>query len=237
MNTPLKRLFPILFLPCVALQAAAQKPMPESTGAPTIKLSVPSVVAATVDEDKIQPQSFEGKIVKVFTAKEGEAIFRAYVVAWKGNEVVVQDPLAETHYKEGDPIDVFPMNLPYPQNREPHRLLHFKVAYTTSHPVLNTEAAVAVGKDKIPPQKFEGKVLKVYAAKDGEAISRAYVVAWKGYEVIVEDPLARTHYTEGDQISILAMNSPFPQNREPYRLLEFVTGFAFSSRPLEQSGR
>ena len=97
MNTPLKRLFPILFLPCVALQAVEKKPMPEATGAPTIKFSVPTVVADSVNEDKIQSQSFEGKIVKVFTAKDGEALFRAYVVTWKGNEVVVQDPLAATH--------------------------------------------------------------------------------------------------------------------------------------------
>ena len=30
----------------------------------------------------------------------------------------------------------------------------------------------------MPPQTFDAKVIKVFAAKDGEAIFRAYVVVW-----------------------------------------------------------
>jgi beta-lactamase regulating signal transducer with metallopeptidase domain len=221
----------------VVVQAAEQKPMPETTGAPTIKFSVPSVVAAAVNEDGIQPNRFDGKILKVYAAKDGEAIFHAYVVTWKGYEVVVEDPLAKSNYKEGDTIKVLPMNLPFPENKEPHRLLHFSVVPNRNDLRFTKEADWSVLAEKMPPQKIESKVLKVYAAKEGEAISRAYVVAWKGYEVIVEDPLARTHYKEGDPIAVQAMNLAFPQNREPYRLLKFVTGFAFSSLPLEQSAR
>ena len=76
---------------------------------------------------RIPPQSFEAKVLKVFAARDGEAIFRAYVVAWKEQEVIVSDPLAKSDYKEGDPITVLALNLPYPQGGEPHRLLAFSI--------------------------------------------------------------------------------------------------------------
>jgi hypothetical protein len=73
----------------------------------------------------------------------------------------------------------------------------------------------------VPPQRFTVTVLKVYSAKDGEGIFRAYVVEWKRQEMIVSDPLAMTDFHEGDTISVLSMNYPFPQGKEPYRLLGF----------------
>jgi hypothetical protein len=75
--------------------------------------------------------------------------------------------------------------------------------------------------ERIPPERLELKVVKVFAAKDGEAIFRAYVVKWKNQEVVVSDPLAKSNYKEGDTITVLAMNQPFPQDKEPHRLLAF----------------
>lgn len=43
-------------------------------------------------------------MLKVYTAKEGEHHFVAYVVKWKDSEVIVSDPLAKSHYKVGDKI-------------------------------------------------------------------------------------------------------------------------------------
>jgi len=74
----------------------------------------------------------------------------------------------------------------------------------------------------MPPQTFETKVLKVFAAKDDKAIFRAYLVTWKDQEVVVSDTLAKSDYKEGDTISVLAMNHPFPQGQESYRLLAFT---------------
>lgn len=76
--------------------------------------------------------------------------------------------------------------------------------------------------ERLPPERLDLKVLKVYSAKDGEALFRAYVVNWKGQEVIVSDTLVRTKYKEGDTITVLAMNHPYPQGREPHRLLGFT---------------
>lgn len=66
------------------------------------------------------------------------------------------------------------------------------------------------------------KILKVYAARDGEALFRAYVVEWKGQEVIVSDNLVRTDYNVGDTIRVLVMNHPFPRGAEKYRLLSLT---------------
>lgn len=76
--------------------------------------------------------------------------------------------------------------------------------------------------EKIPPERFDAKVVKVFAAKDGAALFRCYVVLWKGQEVIATDPLVKSDYKEGDAITVLALNSPYPQGREAYRLLNFT---------------
>lgn len=76
-------------------------------------------------------------------------------------------------------------------------------------------------KPRIPPERVELKVLKVFYAKDGEFIFRAYVVEWKGQEVIVRDTLAKTNYRTDDTITVMVMKHPFPQNKEEYGLLNF----------------
>ena len=76
--------------------------------------------------------------------------------------------------------------------------------------------------ERRPPERVELEVLKVFSAKDGEAIFRAYLVSWKGQEVIVSDSLARSDYRVGEKMPVLTMNHPFPQGKEPHRLLAFT---------------
>lgn len=45
-------------------------------------------------------------VLKVFSAKDGDHQFVAYLVKWKESEVVVSDPLAQSRYKVGDQIPV-----------------------------------------------------------------------------------------------------------------------------------
>ncbi len=71
-------------------------------------------------------------------------------------------------------------------------------------------------------ERVDLKVLKVFSAKDGEAIFRAYVVEWKDQEVVVSDGLAKSNSQVGDTISVLVMKNPFPQGKEPYNLLHFT---------------
>ena len=70
-------------------------------------------------------------------------------------------------------------------------------------------------------ESVELTVLKVFSAKDGEAIFRAYLVEWKGQEVIVDDTLAKTNYQAGEKATVLVMKSPFPNQAEAYDLLHF----------------
>lgn len=93
-------------------------------------------LAAETDEpltEKIPSRPFEAKVLKVIAAKDGDAVFRAYIVEWKGQEVVVSDPLAESNFREGDTITVLGMNLPFPQSKRPYRLLHFIVTHSTAN--------------------------------------------------------------------------------------------------------
>jgi hypothetical protein len=64
-------------------------------------------------------------------------------------------------------------------------------------------------------------VVRVLLASDGDAISRAYLVRWKGQDVVAEDILATSDYHVGDQIKVLVVKTPFPNKRRPYGLLSF----------------
>lgn len=74
---------------------------------------------------------------------------------------------------------------------------------------LHAADAQPVPSDKMPPgvssnyEVLQGKVLKVYKAQEGEAKFLAYVVEWKGQEVVVSDALSMTEYKEGDQLSFM----------------------------------
>jgi hypothetical protein len=65
------------------------------------------------------------------------------------------------------------------------------------------------------------KVLKVFSAKHGDAIFRAYLIRWQNQEVIAQDTLATSDYHVGDNISVLVITAPFPKGRKPYGLLSF----------------
>ena len=90
-------------------------------------------------------------------------------------------------------------------------------------------ALTLLGADKkadqsLPPassERFESEVLRVFSAKEGDALFRAYVVKWKGQEVVASDPLVKTDYRVGEKITVLAINLPFPGGKAGPRLLSF----------------
>jgi hypothetical protein len=67
------------------------------------------------------------KVLKVFSARDGDAGFREYLVNWKDQEVVVRDPLLQTNYAVGDTITVLVMKNKYPQGQPGPDLLSFVV--------------------------------------------------------------------------------------------------------------
>jgi hypothetical protein len=70
-------------------------------------------------------------VLKVFSAKDGKAVFRAYLVKWKDQEVIVPDPLIKSNYKEGDTASVLVMKHRYPNEKPGPDLLSFTVAPET----------------------------------------------------------------------------------------------------------
>ena len=72
-------------------------------------------------------QRVQLKVLKVFSAHDGEAVFRAYLVNWKDQEVVVKDVLVKTDYQVGDTISVLVMKHKYPKGKPGPGLLSFSV--------------------------------------------------------------------------------------------------------------
>jgi hypothetical protein len=67
------------------------------------------------------------EVLKVFSARDGDAIYRAYLVKWKNQEIVVSDSLARTDYKKGEIITAIAMAHSYPNDEEDHGLLSFEI--------------------------------------------------------------------------------------------------------------
>jgi hypothetical protein len=97
----------LLFATCLALIAACQS-------------SAPAPAAGW-------HKSVQLTVMKVFSARDGDALFRAYAVRWKDQEVVVSDPLVQSDYHVGDTITVLVMSQAYPMGREKYGLLAFQV--------------------------------------------------------------------------------------------------------------
>jgi hypothetical protein len=80
------------------------------------------------------------------------------------------------------------------------------------------------------------KVVRVYYAKDGDAIFRAYAVKWKGQEVIASDDLALTHYKVGDTINVLVITSPTHNGEGKYGIVQFRTSPYYKDPQPTQGG-
>ena len=76
---------------------------------------------------KLEPERVVLKVLKVFTAQDGEHLFQAYLVEYKGQEVIVDDRLVKTKYRANDDITVLVMRHPHPDGKVEHGLLHFTI--------------------------------------------------------------------------------------------------------------
>jgi len=72
----------------------------------------------------------ELKVVKVFSARDGDAVFHAYLVTWKEQEVVVNGNLSKRDYQVGDTIPVLVTKVKYPLGKPGSDILDFVVAGT-----------------------------------------------------------------------------------------------------------
>ena len=72
-------------------------------------------------------------------------------------------------------------------------------------------------------------VLKVYSAEEAGHRFVAYLVKWKNSEIIVSDPLARSHFQEGDNISFIVQKVSLPGSTIKVSSLNFTLLPAISS--------
>lgn len=75
---------------------------------------------------------------------------------------------------------------------------------------------------KLAPERVTLRVIKVFAAEDGEYRFRAYLVEYKGQELIVEDALCKTSYRTDDDITVLVMRHPHPDTKVEQGLLKLT---------------
>lgn len=86
----------------------------------TVGWTVASSLTPNSDSERAQLP-----VLKVFSAKDEKAVFRAYLVKWKSQEVIVPDTLVNTDYKEGDNANVLVMKHKYPNDKSGPELLSF----------------------------------------------------------------------------------------------------------------
>ena len=70
--------------------------------------------------------------------------------------------------------------------------------------------------------RVELKVVKVFSARDGDFVYRAYLVEWNGQEVVVDDTLAATNHRVGDVINVMVLRQTTPNGNR--QLLQFALG-------------
>ena len=76
----------------------------------------------------------EAEILKVYSMEDQGATFRAYAVKYKGNEVVVSDPLATTTKKVGDKITIIAVRVEVPLGDRKIHSLSFQIMNMTLPP-------------------------------------------------------------------------------------------------------
>ena len=90
-------------------------------------VAICAVAWASANSAPVDTETANLKVLKVFSAKDGEGRFQAYMVNWKGQDVIVDDVLVKTDYHEGDTIRVLMTRNKYPANKPGPDLIAFHV--------------------------------------------------------------------------------------------------------------
>jgi len=69
--------------------------------------------------------------------------------------------------------------------------------------------------------RFEADVLKVYSLEEQGASYRAYLVKYKGTEIVVNDQGGRVNKQVGDKITVIAANVEVPFKGQTYKSIAF----------------
>lgn len=109
-----------------------------------VGIVMPKAAAQIPDDMETTFKIEAAPVVKVFSAEEDGHRFVAYLVEWKGKEVIVSDPLARSHFQKGDRIRFMAQKVALPGAGEKVSSLNFTLLDTTGgRPGDGPEGAVA----------------------------------------------------------------------------------------------
>jgi len=72
-------------------------------------------------------ETVQSKVIKVYSAEDNGAQFRAYVVKWKDHEVIVSDMFGKTNKRIGDSITFMAQRIEMPQGEDTIKMLQFMI--------------------------------------------------------------------------------------------------------------
>ncbi|NBC66715.1 MAG: hypothetical protein GVY07_13795 [Bacteroidetes bacterium] len=133
-------------------------------------LGLTSSFAFSMEENHGLPEGMKGgyemkkgEILKVYSAEEGGATFRAYVVEWNGSEVVVSDPLGSTDKKAGEVISFMANRVEMNQQGRDIKMLQFMLFEfpsfdATAH---HSNAEINSSMERVEELRGEQKELKI----------------------------------------------------------------------------
>ena len=67
----------------------------------------------------------QAQVLKVFSAEDNGARFRAYQVKWKNQDIIVSDMFGTTDFKEGEAITFMSQNIEVPAGEKNLKMLQF----------------------------------------------------------------------------------------------------------------
>lgn len=113
------------------------------------------------------------------------------------------------------------------------RLLPLVVAVLTGRTVLSVWGQTPPSPKEMQSTYDMAKapVVRVFSAEEGGHRFVAYLVKWKNFEVIVSDPMARSHFQVGDKIQFMAQKISLPGRVSTLNFQLLNAG------PLEYSGK
>jgi hypothetical protein len=161
------------------------------------------------------------KVLKTYSAKAGEHIFRAFVIEWEGQEVIAMDAGSLIKARSDDTINVL-VSRGLPRPGETSGRILFLARPERKAPLERGQIREAPGEVLAanPPAVAEARVNKVYALQ-GDYRFRAYEVEWQGQNVIVQDPLANTAHQVGETVRVRVTKLPHPDHSKPHGVLSF----------------
>jgi hypothetical protein len=163
------------------------------------------------------------KVVKSYSAQDGDYRFHAFVIEWEGQEVVAMDSGSLIKARSDDIINVL-VSRGLPREGQPLGRIMFLARPEKKPPLTRAQIDSAPAELRTagePSVLDQVRVTKVYALQNSSYMFRAYEVEWKGQEVILFEHGMNTTYDVGDTVTVRVHKSTFPDPNRPMRSMTF----------------